>query len=1158
MEITMSKREAFLQATGKETVEQFLNFIQLHKNTFDPFDLDEILQELPRKQKEELWQKLKTLLTDTLGANPVESWNRLIDDSDDDMEVEEAPDMKQTMDVIYGVTIVATLSVSVVDGDTTYGALLECAAILNELLNALPTSESRVRVAIQRLCETWWEKGLEGKEEFGKTAIVLLLAKSLDAKCMVADIARLWQLHSSLLSFNYTSAESSDVKDLLLQCFMAVNHIKREEGRRFLSFLFSLDVNFIKLIHGTIKNQLHCFPKSVMNHIAEIYFRAWKKGSGDILTTIEHVCIQDLMHHGVHLPKNSPVCAKVRMILSYFHQQKLRQGTEEMLYRLYQPILWRGLKARNAHVRNNAALLYVEAFPLRDPSMSHEEMDNNIQKQFEELFNLLEDQSPNVRSTGVLGVCKITAKYWEIIPPLILADFIKKLIGDLAADINSAEVRASVFKCMLYLLENKLSHPLLEQMLPVLKNSLHDHSEKVRVAFVEMLIKIKALRAAKFWKLCPMEHLLARLEVDSRPVCRRLVNLMFHSFFPVNEPEEIWCERCVALIQMNPTAARTFYQYTYEHTAPTNIVKLMLIIRRCLNSCLQKTICNADEMNDEEEENYDGNESEPGKRTNKSVLENVLSVEDAASMASLIEIVVILWQSIKKALDQNEEAKKYTISKFATVLPDYFRAFKDERCTVALIILASFMPPSAVPTFSCSVLSKLRNLHTGAEESKYATLIDCLCRWGQVSHILELINDWMSETFPEKKRQKNSGRQVRIQDTMESKPELALDYMEYILTHTMNREYLLSVQTKKLNSLLKVLGLVKEVLFSFMKQSDDTSHKVTRETALRTFSLYCRLSIHLQYKFNSEGRAYLSVLEDMGFWIEKHLLSLLGSGEVFSDQQIDLCLEILKTYLAICKDVVMVGLADPEFHAQILQIAISIMQGEKSYNCLPVLMSVLKEITEVCLAQKMSDTASDLDKHLDAIQTIFHKALETAARRLRRRQDEALQLLQSIQVPLGQFIQTVQCWRAASPEVHRGMLSTIIAASVVEISHSLRKIPDPSEIQTPTSVSDLPPLSRCLMSIVIKTSSVLSSFVGELAECIAVGEIEGILSLTASLHIIMVSPKGKTMSAAAKNTASIIHRKLKTYMEITMEDDNNIERAVYESSMRTLDQLLQP
>ncbi|KAM4027947.1 condensin-2 complex subunit G2 isoform 2-T2 [Anomaloglossus baeobatrachus] len=1115
MEVTLSKREAFLQAVGKETVQEFLHFIEIHKNAFDPFDLEELLEELPRKQKEELWQKLKTLLTDILGENPVETWNRIIDDSDDDMEVEGASDMKRTMDVIHGVTTVATLSVSAVEDDTTYTALLECTAILNELLNALPISESRVRVAIQHLCETWWKKGLEGKEEFGKTAILLLLAKSLDAKRLVADITRLWQLHSSLLSFDYTSAESSDVKNLLLQCFRSINHIRREEGRRFLSFLFSLDVNFIKIIHATIKDQLPCFPKSVMNHIAEIYFRAWAKGSGDILTTIEHVCIQDLMHHGVHLPKKSPVHPKVRMILTYFHRQKLRQGVQEMLNRLYQPILWRGLK------------------------------------------NLLEDPAPNVRTTGVFGVCKISAKYWEMIPPLILADFMKKILGDLAADISSADVRASVFKCLLYILDNKLSHPLLEQMLPLLQNSLHDTSEKVRVAFVEMLLKIKAVRATKFWMVCPMDHLLARLEIDSRPVCQRLVKLMFNSFFPVNEPEDVWCERCVALVQMNPAAARRFYQYTYEHTAPTNIAKLMLTIRRCLNACLQKAICNADETNnDGEEVDNDGNESENGKKTNKSVLENVLSTEDVTSIASLIEIVVILWQSIKKALDQNEESKNYTISKFASVLPDYFRVFKDERCTVALIILASFMPPSAVPTFSCSVLSKLRNLQNGVEENKYATLIDCLCRWGQVGHILELISDWLSESFPEKKKQKNSGRQVRIQDTMESKPELALDYMEYIMTHTMNREYLLSVQTKRLNGLLKVLGLVKEVLCSFMKPSDNTVHKITPDTALRAFSLYCRLSIHLQYKFSSEGRIYLSLLEDTATWIKNQVLALLGSREISSDEQIDLSLEILKTYLTICKDLVMVGLADSGFHAQILQTAISTLQVEKTYTCLPVLISLLKEITEVCLAQKMSITSTDLDNHFDAIQTIFHKSLETAARRLRKQQDEALQLLQSIQVPLGHFIYTVQCWHTMAPELHRGMLSTIIAASVVEISHSLRKLPDPSEIPTPTSVSDLPPLSRCLIAIVVKTSNVLSSFIGELAECIAVGEIEGIQSLTASLYIIMVSSKGKAMSAAAKNTASIIHRKLKTYREITMEDDDNLERAIYESSVKTLDQLL--
>lgn len=58
------------------------------------------------------------------------------------------------------------------------------------------------------------------------------------------------------------------------------------------------------------------------------------------------------------------------------------------------------------------------------------------------------------------------------------------------------------------------------------------------------------------------------------------------------------------------------------------------------------------------------------------VLDNVLSVNDVASMASLLEITVILWRSIRKALDHNEDAKDYAIRKFASVLPEYFKVFQ--------------------------------------------------------------------------------------------------------------------------------------------------------------------------------------------------------------------------------------------------------------------------------------------------------------------------------------------------------------------------------------------------------------------------------------------------------------------------------------------------
>lgn len=136
-----------------------------------------------------------------------------------------------------------------------------------------------------------------------------------------------------------------------------------------------------------------------------------------------------------------------------------------------------------------------------------------------------------MRSTAILGVCKILGKCWELLPPAIITDFLKKLVKELATDCSSPDVRCSVFKvddlvplssalsrfywrcdshelgfvsqCLSIVLDNALSHPVLEKLLPTLKYSLHDNSEKVRTAFLDMLIKVKAVRAAKVTSLLP-------------------------------------------------------------------------------------------------------------------------------------------------------------------------------------------------------------------------------------------------------------------------------------------------------------------------------------------------------------------------------------------------------------------------------------------------------------------------------------------------------------------------------------------------------------------------------------------------------------------------------------------------------------------------------
>lgn len=47
------------------------------------------------------------------------------------------------------------------------------------------------------------------------------------------------------------------------------------------------------------------------------------------------------------------------------------------------------------------------------------------------------------------------------------------------------------------LLENPLSHPLLRVLLPNLQSGFHDPSEKVKIAFCDLLLMVKKLKSIK-------------------------------------------------------------------------------------------------------------------------------------------------------------------------------------------------------------------------------------------------------------------------------------------------------------------------------------------------------------------------------------------------------------------------------------------------------------------------------------------------------------------------------------------------------------------------------------------------------------------------------------------------------------------------------------
>nr|XP_019943442.1 PREDICTED: condensin-2 complex subunit G2 [Paralichthys olivaceus] len=1134
----MSKRDAFLEAAREESVEQFLRFIQLHKDKAEPFDVEEVVQEMPRDQREALWGRLDSLLQHFLRELPPERWEEGGEGGGG--EVESAVDPKHVMAVVDGVALVASVSLKVLQDGETYRALLKVAHRLHAVLVSLPVSEAPLQHHIHTLCEAWWKKGLKEREPFGRTAFLISLQKSFILKKPGVEIQRLWSLHDVLLSLDYTSEDNKQIVDLLLQCFHLPVYMRNDDGKRFLVFLFSWNVDFIWVIHGTIKNQLEFYNKSVTAHITEIYFRAWKKASGEFLEQIENLCIQDFMQCAILLHRASPVHAKVRQIVSYFHTRKGCNKVDKMLHDLYKPILWKALNAPNYEVRANATLLFTEAFPVHNPDQTNEHIDETIQKQLDTIMALLEDPHPTVRSNATLGVCKILAKCWELLPPTIITDFLKKLVIELSADTSSPDVRCSVFKCLTIVLDNALSHPLLEKLLPTLKYSLHDTSEKVRTAFLDMLLKVKAVRAAKFWDVCNMDHLLARLAIDSQSVSKRIVDLLFKSFFPVNETEREWCCRCITLIQMNPMAARKFYQHVYRHTAPTNIIKMMLAIRRVLNSCIQT--------------DFDVTEINESIKENSAQAAPVVLGKDMAVVSGLLEVLVILWRSVEKSLKQNEEAQKYTFAKFGNIMSKYFQAFEDERCTVPLIQLASFMPPAAVPTFSCSVLSRLKKLEPGAAPAQYSQLLDCMCSWGQAADILELVTEWL--TLPKHKEKANASRKVRIQETVEAKPDLALVYLEYLFSHTSTRQQVMALGHKPLTQLLTVLGNWKSVLHNHLSSTTDDLPRPSLETALKAFMLQGRLGAHLQHNA-SEGRDYLLSLEHVAAWVAERVLPFLTKNDGGdSEKSQPLATQITESFLTVCRDVLLVGLGDDEFKGQILHLCSLVLLSEAGFLCIPAVLPILKE---VAASYVPDDNKQDQENQEDpttvilgVVANIFQKVIELLARRLRKEPEEGKQLCEAAVPGLTDFLQVAQTWDTAPLS---GVFSTVFAVIIVEKRHLIQKITHPEEVITPESVEDMPPLSRILLSVILKSSPVSRAFLTEVSSSLESEAISSLYELAAVLHVLSVIKHAGQCKGGLKSTATSVQQQLHKHA-VTSSDSTDIQGIIFESSVKTLNEIL--
>jgi hypothetical protein len=125
-------------------------------------------------------------------------------------------------------------------------------------------------------------------------------------------------------------------------------------------------------------------------------------------------------------------------------------------------------------------------------------------------------------------------------------------------------VRLAAIKGFSDMIDQPLAVSTLAVALPLLRNSLHDKSEKVRLASVELLLKVKDIRGIHFYDIVPKEHIFARLAEDAgnKQISLQLSSLLLNSFFPsdVENAALLRYHRCLNFIIANKDAAYAFYR----------------------------------------------------------------------------------------------------------------------------------------------------------------------------------------------------------------------------------------------------------------------------------------------------------------------------------------------------------------------------------------------------------------------------------------------------------------------------------------------------------------------------------------------------------------------------------------------------------------------
>ncbi|ELT96959.1 hypothetical protein CAPTEDRAFT_221866 [Capitella teleta] len=1187
--VMATSREAFVHCIEQNDRSAFLSFINQHNNKNDDFSLDEMLTVNSQRQMEELWASVHVMCSTALLGFTAE-------DCDSVMMLEDAKHLLQTMG---GVVTMATL---LIQQDCLPPMLYDTVYLLNGMLLHFGSQGLQLQRQVASISELWWLKDLPNRDDMASNLMAFLLhnVMSANGKGAVKDVKSLWKLRSCL---KHVSLDDAAIVDLLKQAFSCSILLSRDEGRKFLSEVFLLRVDLIAEFHSLILMQLSHATKEKIGWYGAIYVRAWRESKGDFKQTIESLAIQRLMHLAVHCKRRihgsriSPA-STARKLLNAFHRQKLLDGMDEMLFRLYSPILWRSLRAANADVRANATAVLLDAFPLQDPEAQRaKDKHASHQRQFDILKELLFDPSPEVRCLAVEGVCRICNVYWELIPIATICSFLGNLVDDLIWDVSSDDVRCSVVKGLTHLLDNHLSHAILANLLPKIRNSFHDKCDRVRLAFVALLDKLKTIKAIKYWHVIPMDHLLGRLAVENPRIGRSLSAMLLPTFLPLDKDPTDQLTRCLTLWRENSSAARAFYSHAYKIVSVQNTAKFMISICNLLlitvaqhrkkagtkstDDTLMDSQLQEKENSSQEEEDIEDDEDD-------------LKLTDTEAVAGFLETLVILRVGIASTLSKPENQKIATKiqEKLSIVVCKIFPETYTQRMTNAVISLAGLVPSKMVPMVSSKAMSRLRKYTADDDEDGWRLLLDNTLNWNKWNESLDLIEEWLRPALLTVTKEPTSAGRVGFADDTNSQPAMAVEYFSYILSKPLARQVLLKPEKiDRVKSIVDILSNIK-VLIEKKISDEELDSVMTDDFIVKVFNLYLTAEMFLN------GEDFSEILSDLLRWVEVTLVGaltpkankpkkkkhrkLLGAmettllGEPDSnvtavdelsttlmnntllsetlapknrDGVEELLVQLIKSVVFVGWNSMATGVVDLPMTTTLCMLALSVVKLDD--RLIPEVMTLLRYAVTSSLIGHRNLSSEGLGADLHFIPNSLAECFQLLSKLAQMRNQEQLQLiLKSIKSEFYEMLNEYYTWYDTyENEVKLQPIKECVTAVTMEMSSAVAKDCGMAACE---NVVSLMPLSAFIVSFFCKKASLLQIFLDYLARELQFDEIAEIESFVALLHVIHALMPQFSSSKWLHNGGDIFT----SFQEISSKMKSKLQALATQDHNETLKQIL--